>query len=59
MRSRTRRVEWTADLEQELGEMLGRHGVFVVEPSAPIEVDNVNDMERDEMPPDNDLQYVA
>ncbi|MBA2468134.1 MAG: DNA polymerase III subunit alpha [Chloroflexia bacterium] len=59
LRSRTRRVEWTADLEQELGEMLGRHGVFVVEPSAPIEVGNVNDMERDEMPPDNDLQYVA
>ncbi|MBA3275206.1 MAG: DNA polymerase III subunit alpha, partial [Chloroflexia bacterium] len=59
LRSRTRRVEWSTDLDHELGEMLGRNGVFLVEPSAPIDVCQVNEHERDKFPDDEVLQDVA
>ncbi len=34
LRSRTRRVEWSADLERELEEVLGANGVFLTEPTS-------------------------
>ncbi|MBA3377316.1 MAG: hypothetical protein H0T93_00385, partial [Chloroflexia bacterium] len=53
LRSRTRRVEWSPELEQELGDVLGANGVFLTE-SATFAVAVQEDIDAGELLVDED-----
>ena len=59
LRSRTRRVEWSTELEHELGDVLGASGVFLKEP-APLAVTTHEEMDQGGQLDDEDgLREVA
>ncbi|MEJ7900223.1 MAG: DNA polymerase III subunit alpha, partial [Thermomicrobiales bacterium] len=54
LRSRTRCVEWTTELERDLGDVLGANGVFLTEP-APVTVNQEEGIDPSEPPIDEDV----
>ncbi|MDQ3656200.1 MAG: DNA polymerase III subunit alpha [Chloroflexota bacterium] len=59
LRSRTRRVEWSTELEHELGDVLGASGVFLREP-APLVVTTHEELDQGrQLGDDNELREVA
>jgi len=54
LRSRTRCVEWTTELERDLSDVLGANGVFLTEP-APVTVNQEEGIDPSEPPIDEDF----